>query len=299
MISRRLIQNAHLVTEAYLNPEMSSDQAESQSGHAKKINILELLKKSFSKDSKNPIESRVSENLKTPLQDMINGVLELSTKIARDTMIPRVDIVAVESDKQLKPIVKVACDAGHSRLPVYKDTIDNVIGILYVKDLLRLITDTSRKKFNLKKILREPYFIPETMPLYELLKEFKLRKFHIALVVDEYGGIAGLVTLEDILEEIVGDINDEFDTTGMPEIVKISSNSFEVDSRMMIHDFNEAIGTGIGSSDFDTIGGYVLDLFGRIPKKGESMTDGTLNYRIKSIKGTVINRIVVTIPREK
>ncbi|MBP7735886.1 MAG: HlyC/CorC family transporter [Spirochaetes bacterium] len=230
---------------------------------------------------------------------MIRGVIKLPVLNARDIMIPRVDVFAIDSETDLKPLVKTMCKAGHSRVPVYKETIDNIVGILYVKDLLKLLIETSKKKFQLKKILHEPYFVPETMTLDELLVEFKLRKLHIAVVVDEYGGFSGIVTLEDILEEIVGEINDEYDTVDLPEIEKKGKNTYEVDSRMPVAEFNEQLGLNISQDGFDTVGGYVFDLFGKIPEKGESIKDGDIQFTIKDITGTIINRITVTISKSK
>jgi hypothetical protein len=132
------------------------------------------------------------------------------------------------------------------------------------------------------------------MPLDELLREFKVKKLHIAVVVDEYGGVGGIVTLEDILEVIVGDINDEYDAEELPECQKTGANSFEVDSRMLISDFNRELGLNISTEDFDTIGGFVFDLFGRIPEKDESIKHGNITFRIKDISGTRIIRIAVT-----
>ena len=175
---------------------------------------------------------------------------------------------SIDSNIDLKALIKVIIHAGHSRVPVYDETVDHIIGILYVKDLIKLLLEKP-KKFNIKKLLHEPFFVPETMPLDDLLLEFKMKKLHLAIVVDEYGGVGGIVTLEDILEEIVGDINDEFDAEELPELEKISPNTWEFDPRMLIADFNEELGLNIPSEDFDTIGGFVFDLFGRIPEKDE------------------------------
>ncbi|OHD64228.1 MAG: hypothetical protein A2176_00925 [Spirochaetes bacterium RBG_13_51_14] len=257
------------------------------------------LKKSFKKTDKDILESCDYENLDIIRRDMIRGIIKLPVLNARDIMIPRVDVFAVDSRSELKPLLKTLYKAGHSRVPVYEETIDNIIGILYIKDLLKLLIATPKKKFQLKKILHEPFFVPETMTLDELLLEFKIRKLHIAIVVDEYGGISGMVTLEDILEEIVGDINDEFDSVDLPEIEKLGKNVYEVDSRMPIADFNEKLGLDLSQDGFDTIGGYVFDLFGKIPDKGESIKDDAVQFTIKEISGTVINRITVTITKQK
>jgi len=245
------------------------------------------------------IDIRAFEKLDVPRRDMIKGVMGLSEQNAKDIMIPRVDIIAVDSQTELKPLVKTICDAGHSRVPVYEETIDNIIGILYVKDLLKLLTDRSRKKFYLKKILHDPYFVPETMPLDELMFEFKRKKLHIAIVVDEYGGIGGIVTLEDILEEIVGEIEDEFDTEELPDFIKTGNNTWEIDSRMPISDLNEKLDQDLSTEDFDTVGGLVFDLFGKIPQKDETVRHGHLSFKIKDIHGTVIERIIVTLSEPK
>ncbi len=235
-------------------------------------------------------DSKDYDNLDTSRQNMIRGVFELPDHIARDLMIPRVDIVAIDSKIELKPLVKKVYEAGHSRLPVYDDTIDNIIGILYAKDLLKVLIDKP-KKFNIKKIVRDAYYVPETMPLDELLFEFQKRKHHMAIVVDEYGGVGGVLTLEDILEEIVGDIVDEYDSEMAPEFVELGNGSYEVDSRMTLYDFNEKLGVELPVEDFDTIGGFVFDLFGKIPKLNEQAAHGNMTFKINKIKGTVINRI--------
>ena len=273
---------------------MTSDNAEAHYTSGKK-SISNLLKKLFKKNNRDILKSADYENLDVFRRYMIRGVLKLSDLNARDIMIPRVDIVAVDSKTELKPLLKMALKAGHSRVPVYEETIDHIIGIVYVKDLLKLFIEKSRKKFQLKKIMHDPYFVPETMKLDELLLEFKFRRLHIAVVVDEYGGVSGIVTLEDILEEIVGGIIDEFDSAELPEIEKTGENAYEVDSRMPIADFNEIAGLSLSPEGFDTIGGYVLDLFGKIPEKGETIKDENVSFTIKDISGTVINRITVTI----
>lgn len=278
---------------------MISDNSGSDNIPVKKTKFFNRLKKSFSKNNDDVLESCDYENLDIIRKDMIRGVIKLPVLNARDIMIPRVDVFAIDSETDLKPLVKTMCKAGHSRVPVYKETIDNIVGILYVKDLLKLLIETSKKKFQLKKILHEPYFVPETMTLDELLVEFKLRKLHIAVVVDEYGGFSGIVTLEDILEEIVGEINDEYDTVDLPEIEKKGKNTYEIDSRMPVAEFNEQLGLNISQEGFDTVGGYVFDLFGKIPEKGESIKDGDIQFTIKDITGTIINRITVTISKSK
>lgn len=233
-------------------------------------------------------------DLETAEQEMIRGVMGLASKNVREIMIPRIDVVAVSSIISLNALVKVIDDAGHSRIPVYNETIDNIAGILYVKELLPFIAHKPRK-FELRKMLHRPYFVPETMPLDDLLVEFKRRRLHLSCVVDEYGGFGGIITLEDIIEEIVGDIKDEFDDDEAPEIRKIGRYTYEVDSRMTLSDFNEEAGAGLPTDEFDTIGGLVFDLFGKIPKKNETVKLGNISFKIKEIKGTRLTRVIITI----
>ena len=255
----------------------------------KKINKINNSKKSTNASPEKPIIQK---------QEMIQGILSLSQKNVREIMIPRVDINAIEDTATLKDLVKLIIDEGHSRIPVYSQTIDNIIGIVYVKDLMPFIIDR-RMKFNIKKLLHKPYFVPETMTLDELLLQFQKQNLHLAIVVDEYGGVAGIVTMEDILEEIVGEIRDEFDEEEIPEIQTISQNCWEVDSRLSLSDFNNYANCSLPEEEFDTIGGFVFNLFGKIPKKDEEIKYNSITFKIKEIKGTRIGRIIVTISPEK
>jgi CBS domain containing-hemolysin-like protein len=276
---------------------MTSDSSEPGSSRFRDL-LISLSKNPFTrKKPVNGINLSHLEMMTATQNDMVKGVLKLANQNARDIMIPRVDIRAVDSRTDLRTLVRFVVDAGHSRLPVYEETIDNVIGILYAKDLLPILVEKP-KKFQIKKYLHEPYFVPETMPLEELLREFRMRKLHLAIVVDEYGGISGIVTLEDVLEEIVGEIHDEYDTEALPEIIRMGKNSWEVDSRMPLVDFNEKLGLNLPTDDFDTVGGMVFDLFGKIPERDEMIRHGRLTFKIKDITGTVINRIQVTLARK-
>ncbi|NLV68865.1 MAG: HlyC/CorC family transporter [Spirochaetes bacterium] len=275
---------------------MSSDNSDPLSSSRIK-NFINSIKKTFT-GSSSDFDADVYEQLDPRRKEMIDGVITLSELNAKDIMIPRVDMVAVDAGTELKALVKIIIEAGHSRLPVYDETVDNITGILYVKDLIKLLSEKP-KKFSLKKLLHEPFFVPETMPLDELLVEFKGRQLHLAVVVDEYGGVGGIVTMEDILEVIVGDINDEYDTEELPEIEKKGTSTWEADSRMLIADFNDELGLNIPTEDFDTIGGFVFDLFGRVPEKDETVKYGNISFKIKEIEGTKIIRITVTISRQK
>ena len=278
---------------------MPSDSPDPLSNSVMK-RVLNIIKKPFKAIDENTFDAEAYEQLDTPRKDMIDGVVMLSELNTKDIMIPRVDLVAIDSDIDLKSLVKVIIDAGHSRVPVYEETIDNIIGILYVKDLIKLIPLSDKtRKFNIKKLIHEPFFVPETMPLDELLLEFKLKKLHLAIVVDEYGGLGGIVTLEDILEVIVGDINDEYDPEELPEFEKTGPASYDVDSRMLITDFNDELDLDIPTDDFDTIGGFVFDLFGRVPEKDETIKYGNISFKIKDISGIKIIRITATVLKPK
>jgi len=262
--------------------------------------FLNLINKPFKNIDEDTFDADTYEQLDTPRKDMIHGVVQLSELNTKDIMIPRVDLAAVDSEIDLKTLVKIIIEAGHSRMPVYHETIDNIIGVLYVKDLIKLIPLAGKlKKFNIKKLIHEPFFVPETMPLDELLLDFKFKKLHLAIVVDEYGGLGGIVTLEDILEVIVGDINDEYDVDELPEFEKIGPSSYDVDSRMLITDFNDKLHQHIPTDNFDTIGGFVFDLFGRVPGKNETIKYNNLSFKIKEISGIKILRITATIVKQK
>lgn len=239
-------------------------------------------------------QSPAFQNLETSKQKMIKGVIELSGKNVRDIMIPRVDVIAIPSNIAIEPLLKLIDDEGFSRIPVFEDTIDNIKGILYVKDLLKFVPEKP-KKISISKIARKPLFVPETMPLDDLLVEFKKKKLHLAIAVDEYGGFAGIITLEDILEEIVGDIEDEFDEE-FNEVLEIGKNIYEVDSRMTIPDLNEHLNINLPTEEFDTIGGLIYDLFGEIPKKNATIRYNDILFKISSIKGPRIIKITLTIP---
>lgn len=201
---------------------------------------------------------------------MIHGVLELGDTIAKEVMVPRTDMVCVSSDKTIGEALEIAQEAGFSRIPVYEDNLDNVVGILYVKDMLDFVR---RGKLNVlvKDLAREPYFVPETKRVDELLREFQMRKIHMAIVIDEYGGTAGLVTLEDLIEEIVGEIFDEYDFEEEKRIEQISEEEWVFDGRVDIDAVEELLGVEIKEEEAETIGGFVTSLLGHVPEEGEKV----------------------------
>ena len=200
---------------------------------------------------------------------MIEGVLQVSEMQARDIMIPRAQIDFIDIKDPMEKIIGQAIETAHSRFPVNEDNKDDVIGILLAKDLLRYYQE---EEFDMRDMLRPAVFIPEAKRLNVLLKEFRSNRNHIAIVVDEYGGVAGLVTIEDVLEQIVGDIEDEFDFDETEaNIVRDRHGQFRVKAQTEIADFNETFGTDFSDDDFDTFGGLVVSHFGRMPKRGEQV----------------------------
>ncbi len=226
-------------------------------------------------------------------QEMIENVLELSDTTADEIMTPRTDIVAVEVNSSLEKILETINAAGHTRLPVYEENIDNILGFIYAKDLLGQIGKRA-EDFNLREKLRKPYFVPESKPLRTLLHEFQNQKLHIAVLLDEYGGTTGIVTLEDILEELVGEIADEYEQTPAAPIKTIDSNTVEVDARTYVDDLNDQFELNIPEDeDYDTIGGFVFSHLGYIPKSGISFDYENLKFVIISAEARKIERIKI------
>ncbi len=240
----------------------------------------------------NGLEQRRTEGvLDEEEQQMIENVLDLSNSTAVEIMTPRTDIVAVEVNSDLQKILETITIAGHTRVPVYQDNIDNIIGLVYAKDLLTEIGKTS-EDFKLRNKIRRAYFVPETKPLRALLHEFQNQKLHIAVVLDEYGGTAGIVTLEDILEELVGEIADEYEETPPEPIKKIDQNTIEADARTYIDDLNDQFELNLPEDeDYETIGGFAFSRLGYIPKTGESFDYKNLQFTIASAEARRIKRI--------
>jgi magnesium and cobalt transporter len=211
---------------------------------------------------------------------MIEGVLEVSEMQVRDIMIPRTQMVVVNYDVAPEEFLPIIIESAHSRFPVIGDNRDEVVGILLAKDLLAYFADKERAGFNIRDILRPAVFIPESKRLNVLLREFRSSRNHMAMVVDEYGGIAGLVTIEDVLEQIVGDIEDEHDIEEDMFIIKHSDTRYTAKALTPIEEFNEAFSTSLHDGEFDTIGGLLTQAFGRVPKRGETITIDHFQFKI-------------------
>jgi len=228
-------------------------------------------------------------------QEMIENVLELSDTTVDEIMTPRTDIVGVEVNSDLHTILETINNAGHTRVPVYEEKIDRIIGFIYAKDLLTEI-GKNPADFNLRDKKRNAYFVPETKTLRVLLHEFQNQKLHIAVVLDEYGGTAGIVTLEDILEELVGEITDEYEKSEPEPIRKIDENTFEFDARTYVDDLNDQFDLNLPEDeDYDTIGGFVFSYLGYIPKTGETFDYENMKFAIVEAEARKIKRIKIQL----
>ncbi len=211
-------------------------------------------------------------------KEMLEAVFDLKDTVAEEVMTPRTDVQGLEVEADLMEVKRAILEFGHSRIPVYEESMDHIIGVLYVRDLIRFVG--TGEDFHLRQIIREPFLVPESKPVRELLAEFKQRKVHMAIVLDEYGGTAGLVTIEDILEEIVGEIQDEYDhEEEEPGIRDEASGGVEADGRVEIDDLEDHLGLSFPEDrDYDTVGGFVFSELGHIPERGETFDYG--GYRV-------------------
>ncbi|MCQ2584969.1 MAG: hemolysin family protein [Treponema sp.] len=235
-------------------------------------------------------EALQQEILNEEKQDMIQGVEDLSTTAVKEVMVPRIDVEFVAADTPQDELLQKIVASGHSRFPVYEDSIDNVVGVLYVKDLLKVFA--SKEPLNLQKITRKAYFVPESKRIDSLLREFKRHHLHIAIAIDEYGGVSGIITMEDIIEEIVGDIQDEFDKEH-EDILTVGNNIWLCDARVDLDDLNEKLEASFPNEDFDSLGGFVFDLFGKVPVKYEKASWNNYDFIVQDMEGHRINVIKV------
>lgn len=224
-------------------------------------------------------------------KEMIAGIFELGDTLAREVMVPRISIVAVEAGTSLLEALDTAIEAGHSRIPVYRENIDHIIGILYAKDLLIYLRD-GLTETPLSEVVREPYFIPESKHVDDLLQELQQRKVHIAIVVDEYGGTAGLVTIEDLIEEIVGEIQDEYDREE-PFMEQISEDEIIFNARFDLDDVNRLMSLDLPTEHGDTLGGLVFSELGKIPAQGEKIRVNGVTIEVLSVVGRRIKKVRV------
>ena len=222
-------------------------------------------------------------------RELITSVLEFGDAIVREVMVPRPDMVSIEGSASTDAALDLVIEAGRSRIPVLGEGIDDVVGVLYARDLLRLF-DQQAAPVPCRELAREPYFVPETKPVAALLRDMQANQVHLAIVVDEYGGTAGLVTIEDLLEEIVGEIADEYDEEE-PMVVQLESGDYLLDARLAIDDVEELLGIELPDEDWDTVGGLVLGLAGRVPREGESFDLADHVFVADKVQGRRIARV--------
>ncbi len=227
--------------------------------------------------------------------DMIEGVMDIAEQRVRDIMIPRTQIVPIKLNYTLTECLNIIFEYGHSRYPVISDDRDHIEGILLAKDLL-IFMQQGNESFDLKKILRPAVIVPEGKRVDHMLKEFRMQRYHMAIAIDEFGGVSGLVTIEDILELIVGDIEDEYDEIEDRNIRKLSPSVFTVKALTTIEDFNEIFSTHFSDEDVDTVGGLVMQYFGRLPVKGETVTIDGYQFKVALADKRRIIQLHVTLP---
>lgn len=244
-------------------------------------------------------ESSDTESLDEEEREMIRSIFDLGETTVDEIMIPRIDIKGVSEDSDLTSILNIIREEGHSRFPVYKETIDSITGILYVKDILSWLSENDISNWNLSDVLKKPHYVPVGKKVNDLMREFKKKHLHIAIVVDEYGGTAGLVTMEDILEEIVGDIQDEYDEEEM-EVVQIAENVYIIDPHIDLQDLNDELDINVETEDVDytTLGGLIYHEYGDVPHENTEFEYEGLkitvlkmdNQRIEKVKVEVLRR---------
>ncbi len=212
---------------------------------------------------------------------MLRNVLRLGRKRVEDIIVPRPDIVCAEVDDDLEDIARLLIESGHSRLPIFKDNKDTIVGIVHAKDLLKALLHEESESRRVTDVMRKTFYIPETSNVLDLLQEFRTRKIHLAIALDEYGGTSGLVTFEDVLEEIVGDIEDEYDTPRPADIEFLDNGDVMVSGRTMLADLEEHLQLRLDSEQVETVGGYLCELAGRVPSVGESFSLAGRRFTIK------------------
>jgi magnesium and cobalt exporter, CNNM family len=225
-------------------------------------------------------------------KELIHSIFEFGDTIVREVMVPRPDVTAIEGDKTLRDVQALVLQHGYSRIPVFNDDLDEIVGIVYAKDVLKALHQ-GKHDMPLSDIVRKAHFVPESKKVADLLREMQQEKFHIAVVTDEYGSVVGLVTLEDLLEELVGEIADEYDTEE-PEVEVVSEDVFRVDGKLAIDELNEILDAELPDEEWDTIGGLVLGLLGEIPDEGQGVTFQNLRFTAERVNGRRISKVLIT-----
>ena len=286
----------------FMNEEHSTNQPEA----SKQSFFQSLFGRFFQGELKNREDlvevirdSEQNDLIDQDTREMIEGVMEIAELRVRDIMIPRSQIVFIEAEQDLDSCLDVIIASAHSRFPVIKDADDrdNIVGILHAKDLLKYLR-ASAEEFNLLDVIRPTMIVPESKRVDRMLKDFRSERFHMAIVVNEFGGVSGLVTIEDVLEQIVGDIEDEFDEEDVADIRHLSRHTYAVRALTDIDDFNQQFNTQFVDEEVDTIGGLIMQAFGYLPKRGEEITLENLHFKVTSADSRRIIQLRVTVPDE-
>lgn len=287
------------------NINMSEENQSNPSTETKKSFFQSLFGRLFQGELKNRDElvevirdSEQNDLIDQDTREMIEGVMEIAELRVRDIMIPRSQIVFIETSQDLDSCLDTIIESAHSRFPVMTDERDNIAGILHAKDLLKFLRSNA-EAFDLLSTLRPAVIVPESKRVDRMLKDFRSERFHMAIVVDEFGAVSGLVTIEDILEQIVGDIEDEFDEEEIADIRQLSRHTYAVRALTDIEDFNQQFGTHFADEEVDTIGGVVMQAFGYLPKRGEEIVLENLNIKVTSADSRRLIQLRVTVPDEQ
>ena len=292
--------NPTVIVKLFMNEEHSTNQPEA----SKKSFFQSLFGRFFQGELKNREDlvevirdSEQNDLIDQDTREMIEGVMEIAELRVRDIMIPRSQIVFIEADQDLDSCLDTIIESAHSRFPVINDADDrdNIAGILHAKDLLKYLR-ANAEEFNLPDVIRPTMIVPESKRVDRMLKDFRSERFHMAIVVDEFGGVSGLVTIEDVLEQIVGDIEDEFDEEDVADIRQLSRHTYAVRALTDIVDFNQQFNTQFTDEEVDTIGGVIMQAFGYLPKRGEEITLENLHFKVTSADSRRVIQLRVTVP---
>lgn len=241
------------------------------------------------------IEAQGDGELDLEEGSMLLNILRLDETQVYEVMTPRTDIDCIDAEKSVNDVVEIILSSGHSRIPVYQEHRDNIVGVVFAKDLLKFLATGKGQDTPVAKIMRKPIFVPETKKVSELLQEFRSRKNHLAIALDEYGGTSGITTIEDVLEIIVGEIEDEHDAPRKEDIRVLSDNSLEVSGRTFLEDLSEYLKEALESEQVETIGGYLSEIAGHVPQIGEQFVIGQHSYKILKADAKHIESILVTV----
>ncbi|WNJ95796.1 CNNM family magnesium/cobalt transport protein CorC [Vibrio ruber] len=280
---------------------MNEDNSQNSEGPSRKsfFGRLGQLFQGDPKDRQELVEvirdSEINDLIDHDTKAMLEGVIQISEMRVRDIMIPRYQMVTIDRDASLDKLITLITDAQHSRYPIISEDKDHVDGILLAKDLLKYLGSTCTP-FHIDEVIRPAVIVPESKRVDRLLKEFREERYHMAIVVDEFGGVSGLVTIEDILEEIVGDIEDETDDEEQQDIRKLSKHTFSINALTTIEDFNQTFGANFSDEEVDTVGGLVMTAFGHLPERGEVLQLADYQFKVTSADNRRVVQLQVTIP---